>query len=209
MRTFALVVLVSCGRSSNTTDAQSSSGSIDAVVDADDGTPMRQPCSDQFGAALSTTYGRLDGRLVAIVMPGTGACNADRDHIHLQVIANGSLYDVSVNVGTAGNADVHTTTRELWLSAWSEGWHTGIAEDYVALGVHSSQLTLGTPNEIANAVAYELNDANHISVFGIGYGPEGAHLVHRNGGGRDGMLVIRPLSSPAHARLFSFSDQAF
>jgi hypothetical protein len=50
---------------------------------------------------------------------------------------------------------------------------------------------------------------NHISVFGTGYGPDGAHLIHRNGQGHDGLLVTQPLSTPAHARLFSFTTQAF
>lgn len=209
MRALSLLVLVTaCEQSSNAVDAQSA-GDIDATIDADDGTPLRQPCTDQFGAALSTTYGRLDGRLVAIVMPGGGPCNADFDHIHLQVLANGSVYDVAVNVGTSGNADVHTATRELWLSPWSEGWHTGVSQDYVALGVHASEIPLAPPNEIASAVATELSDANHISIFAVGYGPGGAHLVHRNGVGRDGLVVSRPLSSPAHARLFSFSGQTF
>jgi hypothetical protein len=46
-------------------------------------------------------------------------------------------------------------------------------------------------------------------VFATGYGPDGAHLVHRNGNGRDGLVVTQPLSRPAHVRMFSFSSQTF
>jgi hypothetical protein len=55
----------------------------------------------------------------------------------------------------------------------------------------------------------DLANANHISIYGTGYGPDGAHLIHRNGGGHDGLLITQPLSTPSHARLFSFSSQAF
>jgi hypothetical protein len=46
-------------------------------------------------------------------------------------------------------------------------------------------------------------------VFATGYGPTGIHDVHRNGGGRDGAIVVRPLSSPAHLLFFHFTDQSF
>jgi hypothetical protein len=46
-------------------------------------------------------------------------------------------------------------------------------------------------------------------VFAIGYGPDGGHLVHRNGSGRDGLLITKPLATSAHVRMFSFSTQTF
>ncbi len=70
-------------------------------------------------------------------------------------------------------------------------------------------MPLETRNQIASDLTAELANVNHISVFGTGYGPDGAHLIHRNGGGHDGLVVTNPLSSPAHARLFSFTNQAF
>src|SRR5690349_19176230 len=104
----------------------------------DDGTPMRMQCTSQFGNALSTTFGRLDGYLVAIVPPGGGPCNADSGHVHLQVKVNGAVYDIAVDVGSGSMQDVHTTTRDIALApAWSEGWHTGIPNSYVSMGVHS------------------------------------------------------------------------
>jgi hypothetical protein len=205
MRPAALVlVLTACGSSHAVADA-----SADAPVDAADGAPIRQACTNQFGSALTAVYGRLDGILVAVVPPGGRGCNADSDHVHLQVRMNGDIYDVAVNVGSTAQDDVHTTTRELTLPTWSEGWHPGVLEDYVSLGVHSTDIPLGTHTQNIADLMADLTTANHISVFGTGYGPDGSHLIHRNGGGHDGLVVTEPLSTPAHARLFSFSSQTF
>jgi hypothetical protein len=203
--------LYACGSSGSSHDAATSDVAppIDVTVDADDGTPIRQPCTSQLGNALTSMYGRLDGILVAIVPPGNGPCNADSDHVHLQIQMNGAIYDVAVNVGDSNMDDVHTTTREIALPVWQEGWHTGVLEDYVSLGVHSTDIPLGTRAQNTAEIMNELATVNHISVFGTGYGPEGAHLIHRNGQGHDGLVVTQPLSTPAHVRLFSFTTQAF
>jgi hypothetical protein len=203
--------LAACGGSGATPDATVADVAppLDTTIDADDGTPVRRPCTSQFGSALTQMYGRLDGTLVAIVPPGTGPCNADRDHVHLQIEMNGAVYDVAVNVGDSNMDDVKTVTKDIALPVWQEGWHTGVLEDYVSLGVHSTELTLGTRTEIADALMTDLATVNHISVFGTAYGPDGAHLIHRNGQGHDGLLVTQPLSVPAHVRLFSFTTQAF
>lgn len=186
-----------------------------------DGTPMRRPCTSSFGSALSATFGRMDGYLVAIVRPGSGSCRADLGHVHLQVEVNGGVYDVAVNVGTDATSDVHTTTIEHALlgPAWSEGWHprtttATVAVDYAALGVHSNAMPLRTQTENVNALMTELATANHVSIYATGYSPDpsGAHLVHRSSSGRsgeDGMVVTQPLSSTAHARLFRFTNQTF
>ena len=214
MRTVVLVcLLAACGNGSPAAhDAApgDSAPPLDGTLDATDGAPIRQPCTSQFGSALSSVYGRLDGTLVAIVQPGGGPCNADSDHVHLQVKVNGAIYDVAVNVGSTGGVDdVHTTTREKALPAWSEGWHPGVLEDYVSLGLHSADLTLETRDQLAAELTADLASANHISIFGTGYGPDGAHLIHRNGQGHDGLIVTNPLSTPAHVRMFSFTNQAF
>ena len=179
-----------------------------SVADPGDGTPMRRPCVEQLGSGLTTSYGRLDGVLVAIVPPGSNKCHGDADHVHLQILANNMTYDVAVNVGVQAQ-DVHTTTRELAFPAWSEGWHPGAHEDYATLGVHTADIPLQTSSQIISALDADLATANHITIFATGYGSNGAHLVHENGGGHDGMVVTHPLSSPAHARLFSFSGQSF
>jgi hypothetical protein len=224
-RALASVIVVGVGgacRSSPATpdgasgdDAPADARAIDAritpdtpIVTVDDGTPTREPCTDQFGSALSTTYGRLDGFLVAIVPPGANDCSGDSDHVHLQIRANAMIYDVAVNVGVQAQ-DVHSTTRELALGPWVEGWHPGAIEDYVALGLHAADIPLESSAQLVSDLDTDLATANHISIFATGYGPDGAHLVHRNGGGHDGLIVTQPLSSPSHARAFSFSDQSF
>jgi hypothetical protein len=219
---FAIVIVIGAGlaacsaSSSATSDAaattdgphHSDGTSSDGTMSVDDGTPMRLPCTSSFGTALSTLYGRLDGYLVAIVAPGAGNCHGDTDHIHLQIQVNSMIYDVAVNVGTT-TQDVHTATRELSFPAWSEGWHTGVTEDYVALGVHSTDIPLESSTQIATDVDGDLATANHISIFATGYGSGGVHLVHHRGGGQDGLIVTKPLSTPSHARLFSFTNQTF
>jgi hypothetical protein len=207
-----LCSLAACGSSPAAHDAAPGDGAstVDGTLDANDGTPVRQACTNQLGTALTSVYGRLDGYLVAIVQPGGGGCNADSDHVHLQIKMNGAIYDVAVNVGsTGGTDDVHTTTRDKPLPAWSEGWHPGAIEDYVSLGLHSADLTLEPRSQIAAELTADLANVNHISIFGTGYGPDGAHLIHRNGSGHDGLVVTNPLSTPAHLRMFSFTDQAF
>lgn len=195
-------------------------GRADAGADAAssvDGTPTRKPCTSQFGSALpsSGTFGRLDGYLVAIVAPGqTNGCNDDDSHLHLQIQMNGAIYDIAIDATDAatGTDDVHTTTRDQAMPgdlAWAEGWHDGLVDDYVSLGVHSTDMPLDSKAEIVSALTTDLATANHISVYATTYGSDGAHLVHRDTGGHDGLVVTEPLSNPPHLRLFSFSSQTF
>ena len=173
-----------------------------------DGTPMRNACTPtgSLGNGLTTTHGRLDGYLVSIIPVGGGhACNGDSTHVHLQVLMSNSVYDVAVNV------DSLFAERDLPLpdAAWSEGWHTNDALDYASLGLHSTDFTQpASMSALAQQIETELANVNHISVFATGYGPSGAHLVHRQSGGRDGAVVLHPLASPAHALLFSFTTSA-
>jgi hypothetical protein len=212
-------VLAACGGDDGgtTIDAAVDAPPNDGRVHVDDGAPTRMPCTSSFGAALTNTptFGRLDGYLVAIVPPSGGsACNADSSHVHLQIRMNGAIYDVAVTVqDTVTNAeDVHTMTRDIAPPVnlpWAEGWHTGLLVDYVSVGVHSADLTLQTKAELVSTLQSDLATANHISIYATTYGSDGMHLVHRNGGGHDGVIVTDPQSIPAHVRFFSFSDQSF
>lgn len=227
---WGLIIVAACGGSSGVTTSVDADLSRDGAIAIDgarvadapgtsdpdapagvDGPPMRVPCTTQLGSAMSTAFGRLDGILVAIVPAGASNCNGDASHVHLQVRANGATYDIAVNVGSGSMQDVHSTTRELALPgpAWSEGWHTNVSDDYVALGVHAADLPLQTAAQLEAAIDADLATANHVSVYATGYGPDGGHLVHRNGSGHDGLLITQPLSPTAHARLFSFSTQSF
>ena len=182
-----------------------------------DGTPTRQPCTSNFGNALpsSGTFGRMDGYLVAIVAPGsTNGCNDDDSHVHLQIKVNGAIYDIAIDAtdGQTHTDDVHTGTMDISMPsgpAWSEGFHTGVTINYPTLGVHSSTLPLQSKSQIVSAITNDLATVNHISIYTTTYGGDGAHLVHRNGSGHDGVVVSQPLSPTSHLRLFSFSDQSF
>ncbi len=223
MLSLALLVVAACGGGGTSMPGDGGAGDgapVDGVptdgrLDADDGTPTRQPCTSNFGNKLtsSATYGRLDGYLVAIVAPsGMNSCNADSSHVHLQIRMAGAVYDVAVDAtdGQTGIDDVHTDTidHDLQNLAWAEGWHTGVNADYVALGVHSTDLTLQTKQQVIDEMNTFLATANHVSIYMTTYGPDGGHLVHRNGNGRDGIIVTDPLSQPSHMMLLSFG-QAF
>jgi hypothetical protein len=213
-RAALVLVMAACGGGPSDTpvDATADDAAIDAFtpIHVDDGTPQRRPCTNSYGTALTKTFGRLDGILVAIVPPGGSSCNADNDHLHLQVEANGATYDVAVNINGSPD-DVRTTTRDLPLPGpvWDEGWHTGLPISYPSMGVHAGDLTTRTSAQLVSDLMADLSTVNHISIFAIGYGPEGAHNVHRNDFNHDGLVITEPLSTPAHARLFSFSTQTF
>jgi len=223
LRVLLLVALIAC-RGSNAamvdgppsdTVQPGDGATSDTPGSNEDGAPVRKACTSTFGSALTSGFGRMDGYLIAIVPPGpsTAPCNADQGHLHLQVMVDGAIYDVAVNVGTDdATNDVHTTTLDtvqLGLP-WSEGWHTDVTNDYTALGIHSAALPLHSRAENVAALTAELATVNHVSVFGTGYSPtpSGAHLIHRNNG-RDGMLVTHPLAAAPHARLFSFTTPTF
>ena len=178
--------------------------------DGEDGTPTRLPCVTPDGTAMADgVYGRLDGILVAVAAPGgtDRSCPHDDDHVHLQVRANGATYDIAINVGD----DVHSQTfdRALFAPAWTEGWQPGGFVEYTGLGIHANTIPLPAPGALVADLVHDLATANHVSIYASGYGPDGAHLVHRNGGGRDGLVVTHPLAAAAHARAFSFSNQSY
>ena len=177
-----------------------------------DGAPTRQACTSRFGSALSATFGRLDGVLVSIVPRSTSACNGDPDHLHLQLRVNGAEYDVAVNIASSSASDVllDVSDRGALAQPWSEGWHTGDRLDYVAdLGLASADFGAMTSAGLEQRLLSELADVNHLSVYATGYGPTGAHLVHRNRTGQDGALVLHPLSAAPRYLLFRFASQRF
>jgi hypothetical protein len=193
-------------------------GRADAQLDAPpasgDGPPRRITCTNTFGTGLSdNTFGRLDGILVSIVEPGTAGCNSDRTHLHLQLAVQGSTYDIAVNLGNGTPGDVATTVRSKQLSQpWQEGWHPGYTFDYVTdLGLSSADFTPHTQAEVLADLKAALASVNHLSVYATGYGPDGAHLIHRvtTAAADDGALVLQPLSGSPQLKLFRFGNQTF
>ncbi len=175
----------------------------DAGSPADAGAaPIRRACTSAFGTELSNDYGILDGRLVAIVPEGVTKCNGDRTHVHLQVLMAGSVYDVAVNT------DGQTTEVQAPPvgGPFREGWRVRPRFDYATnLNVHSTAFR--TTN--ATTIERRLANVDRIRVYGIGYGPDGAHLIHRNGNARDGALLLNPDGPTSPYLLFRFVDQTF
>ena len=170
-------------------------------IDPTDGTPHPQACTSGYGAALSKTYGRLDGFLDA------KQCGTVDTHLRIQVRMGGNAYDCAINLDTL----YVMKDAPMPGAAWSEGWHTGVHTDYTtAFGLHSSDFTQpASMSDLATLIETQLANANHISVYATGYGPDGIHDVHRKLTGSDGVIVIDPLSKPAHMIMFRFSTDTF
>jgi hypothetical protein len=187
-------------------DAGAGDAGGDPSASTNDGTPNRVTCTSSFGSGLTADHGRLDGYLVAIVPAGQHGCNADSSHLHLQISMKGSTYDVAVNLDTL-EADLDAA---LPGGAWSEGWHDGTRLDYPTnLGLHAAAFTATSPDAQRTRITAALATANHVSIFATGYDATGAHDVHRQGGGRDGAIVIDPLSAKAHVLAFRFTTDSF
>jgi hypothetical protein len=202
-----------CAGATDAGVADAGSTPVDAAPSSGDGTPMRRACTNTFGAAMNTTFGRLDGFLVAVVGINGSSCRSDDNHVHLQVLMHNAVYDIAVNIAsTSGNPDVDFLTVHAPLkgAAWSEGWHPSQQLDYVNdLGVHSGSFTETTPSQLASLVASDLASANHVSVFATGFDGTGGHLIHRQGSSHDGAIVINPLSASPQYLLFHFTTQSF
>lgn len=199
------------GASSSSSSSSSSSTGGTTVPpttpSAADGTATRVACTASLGPGLTTVHGRLDGYLRSIVGPKDNACHADSTHVHLQVEASGATFDIAVNVdGLEGE----TTAKALPGGAWSEGWHAGVDLDYPNdLALHAAALTTTGVSTVRTKVTEALASANHLTIYATGYGPDGAHLVHREGGGRDGAVVIDPLGPSPRVLAFRFDKDAF
>ena len=218
----------SIGHDAGSFDSNARDTSIDARLDtageassesssAEDGTPSyTETCtalSGETGTAINTTHGRLDGYLAFVVpIGGSGACNGDDSHLHLQVRMDGNIYDVAVDTGQFdGDVNLYETNMAMPDGAWSEGWHGDDALTYASLGIHSGQFTPEVPATLGSKLLTELAGVNHISVFGTGYpSGNGCHDVHyHDGDGQDGALVIEPLSPSPHVLFFRFSTDTF
>jgi len=199
---------VSCGG-----DGFDAGTPIDAALPStDDGNPMRLACSPNFGSGLTAAHGRLDGYLVTILPPKGGyQCNGDSQHVHLQVMMMGAVYDIAVNVQDDNGGDVYFLAKNMMMpdGAWAEGWHAGYGLGYASLGVKSTDFTAMDIGPLSTEVENELATVNHISVYGTGYNANGAHLIHYEGGTNDGAIVIEPQDSPSRLLMFHFVEDMF
>src|SRR5262249_7095216 len=68
---------------------------------ASDGGPIDKAanCAATFGQALTSSFGRIDGAVLAVVKPSDTQCPLpNSDHVILQVTMNGEAYRLVVNV---------------------------------------------------------------------------------------------------------------
>lgn len=213
-------ITVACGSSASAPSAASSADAGDAPVDA--AAPLdadkAAPCATTFGSALTNSFGRLDGTVLAVVPPNDQACaKPNSTHLVIQVVMGGAAYRMVVDVlSTQGSPDVWLDEIDAPLAggAWSEGWHPGVALDYAAtLGVHSSAFTDMNQADLVAKITSEIDLGAKISVFatssGASYEPDSAHLVHRNAINADGAIVVRPDSGNPHWLLLRFAEQSF
>src|SRR5512143_2920915 len=185
----------------------SPAATLDAAVTPDGPASKADSCASTFGNALTNSYGRVDGTILAVVLPAYQACaQPNSTHIVLQMTMNGAAYRMVINTDVL----VDQVDAPLAGPAWSDGWHTDAHLDYVStLGVASSAFT--QPTDIVALVTDQLELGAHVSVFGTSSGgvkADSAHLIHRNSANADGAIVIHPDTSP-HYILFRFSNQSF
>jgi hypothetical protein len=231
----AIALVVSCSDQTNATPSSTPTedGGVEPTVDSggtpDTGSGEQQDsgitgkCADVFGDKLTTGFGRIDGRVWAVQKPSDTQCvMPNRDHLIIQVLMSGAVYRLVTNVESDRNLDdggppppvrLAIVPHALPEPAFSEGWHAGdITLDYpTTLGVHTDAFTPGTLDELVAKVAAEIKIGDEVSVYaqsGAGR-PESAHLIHRNGKGKDGAIVVSPKTASPKFLLFQFGDQTF
>ncbi len=138
-----LVLLAACGASSTAvpgTDEPSRvepnpDGALpvlDAGGDAATDAPAETPkptgqCAKTFGTALTTGFGRIDGIVYAVQKPSDTSCPLpNRDHVIVQVLMDGAVYRMVVNVqsdrvGSDPKIRVGAKAHPLPPPAFSEG----------------------------------------------------------------------------------------
>jgi hypothetical protein len=212
----------------STSDGGHADGSAEAAVDAaGDASKDTAPdvaadvnkaatCATTFGDALTNAFGRLDGTVVAIVPPNDQTCAMpNMTHLVIQVLWSGAAYRMVVDVLSDECTDPEVALYEINApladGAWAEGWHPGVALDYVlTLKVHSTSFTAMTQANLVAKVTSEIALGSKISVFATSMDePTSAHLVHRNVTNQDGAIVVGPDTASPHYLLMRFSDQTF
>ncbi len=199
-------------------DAASDAGpAADAAPDAKD-SGLTGQCASTFGNGLTAGFGRLDGVVYAVQKPTDTKCTfPNNDHVVLQVLANGAVYRMVVNVksdraGVSPDVRLATLAHALPAPAFAEGWHNGAALDYVTtLGASSANgFTPTAMDPLVTKLATVLHVGDPVSVYATSDSgrPESAHLVHRNKTNADGAIVLSPQASPSFL-LFHFENQTF
>lgn len=178
-------------------------------------------CASTFGSGLTNGFGRLDGKVLAVVGPTDKQCPQwNNDHLVLQVTVNGAVYRMVVNVLSDGRNGTDTRMKYLELphaalgEPWSEGWHLGVSLDYPNdLGTHMSAFVPHAMVELVGLVSSRLEVGSRISVYATTRDkPSSAHLIHRNqntAAADDGAIVIGPDTAEPIFLLFAFDGTTF
>jgi hypothetical protein len=211
---------------------------VDAVADVDKSATCVLDANG-FGQSLTNAFGRVDGTLVSVIPPDDQSCaDPNSTHLILEVAIPSGIYRMVVDVlsSTAPtNVLFYETDAPLAGGPWSEGWNTTIdgfdagppidaavednapdaganamALDYVTnLGLHTTQFTSMSEDDVVAKITSELTLGSHVSVYSTSAGePDSTHLVHRNLTNQDGAIVINPETAP-HYMLIQFGDQSF
>jgi hypothetical protein len=210
------VALVGCGGGG---PAPSSPDSPPPVLDApgprpDSSIDKSAGCVSQFGDALTEGFGRLDGTLVAVVPPGSDCPRPNSTHIILEVRQGGDVYRmVTAIVSDFGNPVMALAERDAALAgpAWQEGWHLGVAFDYVnTLGLHRLDFTPTPMQDLIDTIDRAAVIGSRVSVFAtVEDQHDSAHLIHRNQSNRDGAIVFDADGASPHYFLLRFDNQLF
>ncbi|MDX9719184.1 MAG: hypothetical protein RBU37_00445 [Myxococcota bacterium] len=165
---------------------------------------------EDFGSAFTKSNGRADGTLVAIVRPTDLDCAwPNSSHITVQLAINGGVQRLVVS---AEDISITSVSHPLIGPPYAEGWHEGQQLDYwMDLGVHSTDMTAASPDEVVDFVCSHLELGEEVSVFAYSDGskPSSAHQIHRNDKYPDGAIVAQPNSDNPTWLLFRYADQSF
>lgn len=216
-----LLDVVAC--STSTPSAPPDAAEVDGALDAPpaeaavDAGPNLGQCASTFGSALTNkTFGYVDGTLFAIVRPQDQQCpKPNGTHLNLQVKMKGDVYRMLVNVRSDRTGiDPNVAFAEKALSSplappFAEGWYTGVSFDYGAdLGLKSTDFVAQPIATLTDTLVAKVVVGDPIRVYATGF-LEGGHLIHRNGSGNDGVVVVAPTTAAPIALAFRFADQSF
>lgn len=221
----ALVIACSSPNDEGGPKSSVDAGAADSLPEDSGAAPDGAPdgsCTETFGTSLTMGFGRIDGTVYAIQKPGERTCaQPDEDFLVLQVMMDGEVYRLLVDVGTdrgGASTQIHMATvpHEMPQPEYAEGWQTGVPLDYAnMLGVHSADggFALLSVAEAVTKIAAEVKVGDPVSVYATSAldHPERAEIIRRNTPGKneDGAIVVRPTSGAPTFLLFHQADQKF
>jgi hypothetical protein len=173
-------------------------------------------CASTFGDALTNSFGRLDGTIWAVVPPKHPTCAMQNGtHLVLQVLTNGKVYRMVVNLRSTQGTDLRpqflALDHPLEGGSFAEGWHPNASLDYAkTLGLKSDAFAPLDFDPLWMTVADALPLGAKVSVFAHSVDRvESAHKIHRNSKSQDGAIVVQePNKSPKYL-VFHFAEQVF